>query len=355
MTYEKGKVQEVVAVLGSRLLGIQKYESAADLYENVGFFDKAIESYLNCKKYDRAMACARQVRPAEMQEMWVDKINQEKKQMYLANNKIDKIVAGGDMSGLEVLVQQGRWEECLQLAEKQGPDFLNTYLMRFSKAHLQQGQFKETARVLSRFNVPAIPQMLSVYKTITIEVLATANEIEMQILREMLQKLVKNLEAGDKKVHYHEFHKYLMVVHLLLLKSETSRKQLFKVAASLSTSLLRYSKDIRADQAFLDAGQANRRAGANDMAYIFFNRYIDLYDAIEDPENNGISDNQDFEETDIPSPYEIALPEKNLLTPAERDEIRDWVLEVNMDGTEKALPCRQCEYCQYEGLYEAAL
>jgi hypothetical protein len=85
-------------------LGIQKYESAADLYENVGFFDKAIESYLNCKKYDRAMACARQVRPAEMQEMWVDKINQEKKQMYLANNKIDKIVAGGDMSGLEVLV-----------------------------------------------------------------------------------------------------------------------------------------------------------------------------------------------------------------------------------------------------------
>jgi hypothetical protein len=30
---------------------------------------------------------------------------------------------------------------------------------------------------------------------------------------------------------------------------------------------------------------------ANDFAYIFFNRYIDLYDAIEDPENNGISDN----------------------------------------------------------------
>jgi intraflagellar transport protein 172 len=66
MTYEKGKVQEVVAVLGSRLLNIQKYESAGDLYENVGFFDKAIEAYLNCKKYDRALQCARQVRPAEM-------------------------------------------------------------------------------------------------------------------------------------------------------------------------------------------------------------------------------------------------------------------------------------------------
>lgn len=187
--------------------------------------------------------------------------------------------------------------------------------------------------------------MLSVYKTITIEVLATTNEIEMQILKQMLQKLVQNLEQGAKNTHYHEFHKYLMVVHLLLLKGECTRKQLPRVAAALATSLLRYSKDIRADQAFLDAGNANRRSGANDMAYIFFNRYIDLYDAIEDPENNGISDNQDFEETDIPSPYEIALPEKNLLSATERDEIRDWVLEVNMDGSEKALPTRTCEYC----------
>ena len=89
--------------------------------------------------------------------------------------------------------------------------------------------------------------MLSVYKTITIEVLATTNDIEMGILREMLQKLVKNLEFGDKKVHYHEFHKYLMVVHLLILKSETGRKELSKVTAALATSLLRYSKDIRAD------------------------------------------------------------------------------------------------------------
>lgn len=119
--------------------------------------------------------------------------------------------------------------------------------MRFAKTHLTQGQFKETARVLTRFNVPAIPQMLSVYKTIAIEVLATTNEVEMSMLREMLQKLVKNLEAGGNKVHYHEFHKYLMVVHLLLLKADTSRKNLHRVSAALATSLLRYSKDIRAD------------------------------------------------------------------------------------------------------------
>jgi len=40
-----------------------------------------------------------------MSEMWMQKINGEKKQMHLQAGRIDKIVAGGDMSGLEVLVQ----------------------------------------------------------------------------------------------------------------------------------------------------------------------------------------------------------------------------------------------------------
>lgn len=30
------------------------------------------------------------------------------------------------------------------------------------------------------------------------------------------------------------------------------------------------------------------------MAFMFFNRYLDLYDAIEDPESGGINDNTDF-------------------------------------------------------------
>jgi len=78
--------------------------------------------------------------------------------------------------------------------------------------------------------------------------------------------------------------------------------------------LLRYTKEIRCDKAFLDAAESNKKIGNNDMAFIFFNRYIDLYDAIEDPDANTIQENNDFENTDIPSPYEISLPEKNLLS-----------------------------------------
>ena len=200
--------------------------------------------------------------------------------------------------------------------------------------------------------------MLPVYKTIAQDVLATVNDVELSILREMLQKLVKNLEAlvGDKNSPILvEFHQYLMVTHLLLLKGECVRNNLHSVNAKLCTSLLRYCKDIRADKAFLDAGDANRKVNQNEMAFIFFNRYIDLWDAIQDPDGNMIQENTDFEGTDIPVPYEIPLPEKNLLSESERDQIRDWVLQINMDGgLGNTLPTRVCECCNHE-IYEASL
>lgn len=86
----------------------------------------------------------------------------------------------------------------------------------------------------------------------------------------------------------------MLITHFLLLKSECAKNGITKVLAKLCTSLLRYTKEIRADKAFLDAGEANRREGINNMAFMFFNRYLDLFDAIEDPDNGGITDNSDF-------------------------------------------------------------
>lgn len=117
------------------------------------------------------------------------------------------------------------------------------------------------------------------------------------------------------------------------MKSDCQKHGLQNVLAKLSACLLRYTKEIRADKAYHDAGNACRAAGLNNAAFIYFNRYIDLYDVIDDPDNAGGLDNTAFENTDIPSPFEIPLPEKNIINPAERDQIRDWVLEANMDGS----------------------
>lgn len=118
MSYAKDRVNEVAQILGERLLNISKYESAAEIYETVGNFDRAVEAYIACKKFDKAMQCAQNVRPTDMQQVMINKIQQHKKAMYINDGKLNKIVESGDMSGLDMLVQQGRWDECLSLAEK---------------------------------------------------------------------------------------------------------------------------------------------------------------------------------------------------------------------------------------------
>ena len=120
----------------NRLLNIKKYESAGEILESVGYFEKAIEAFLAINKFDRALDCASQVRPMEMQNVLVDKIQRQKREYLIQNDKIGKVVQSGDLSGLELLAQRGKWEECLNLAEKQGPDVLNNFLMKFSKQYL---------------------------------------------------------------------------------------------------------------------------------------------------------------------------------------------------------------------------
>ena len=74
MSYAKDRVQEVVPIVGQRLMTIQKFESAGEVFESVGYFDKAVEAFKACGKWDRALQAATQIRPMEIQKMVVDEI-----------------------------------------------------------------------------------------------------------------------------------------------------------------------------------------------------------------------------------------------------------------------------------------
>lgn len=177
--------------------------------------------------------------------------------------------------------------------------------------------------------------MLPVYKTIAIEVLAMDNTVELGVLKDMLQKLVEGLETqvANNNPIYVEFYRYLVITHLQLMKVECVKHNLTNVTAKLTACLLRYTKEIRADKAYYDAGEANRKAGYNDAAFIYHNRYIDLYDAIDDIDNAAGFDNTEFEQTDIPKPEYIPLPETNFISADQRDKIRDWYSRSTLTAT----------------------
>lgn len=58
MTYAKDRVQEVVPIVGSRLMSISRFESAGEVFESVGYYDKAVEAFTKAQKWDRATTCA---------------------------------------------------------------------------------------------------------------------------------------------------------------------------------------------------------------------------------------------------------------------------------------------------------
>lgn len=91
------------------------------------------------------------------------------------------------------------------------------------------------------------------------------------------------------------------------------------------------------------------------MASVFLNRYLDINEIIEDPDNNNIPEDDEFSITDIPSPYDVNMPMKNFISEAEKEKIKDWLLQVNMNHkVDTSLPVRSCEKCGTK-IYDASI
>mmetsp|Transcript_37056 Transcript_37056/g.56829 ORF Transcript_37056/g.56829 Transcript_37056/m.56829 type:complete len:219 (+) Transcript_37056:3486-4142(+) len=74
MDYAKDRVSHVVPLLAGRMIKIQKFDQAAQMFEEANFFEQAIEAYIQNKNWQRALDCARQVRPVELQNKIVFQI-----------------------------------------------------------------------------------------------------------------------------------------------------------------------------------------------------------------------------------------------------------------------------------------
>ena len=91
------------------------------------------------------------------------------------------------------------------------------------------------------------------------------------------------------------------------------------------------SSEGPADKAFYEAGMACKAQGDLNMAFVFLNRYLDITEAVEEHEPSSTAlDNSDFANTEIP--FDFPLPEKQFLGDAEREKVRDYVLELSMNA-----------------------
>jgi intraflagellar transport protein 172 len=255
---------------------------------------------------------------------------------------------GGASGNLDQLMQRGDWDQLMRQAQREGGEVLTKYTAHYAKHLVQQQDFLGAVGALNQFGVSTQPACFDLYKRIAHEIMVLEpKESNLKPLKEVLHKLIKALEGLPG---HDEFKKLGLVVHFLSQRQVCVNSGLGEFGWKLAVSLARYCNDLAADRIFYDAGAATKATGVNNMAFVFFNRFLDLTEAIDDPET-GMMDNADFADTDVP--FDFPLPENHTVSEDQREEVRNWVLQISMDHTqEQSLSTRQCQNCgtqTYEG------
>nr|XP_039330556.1 intraflagellar transport protein 172 homolog isoform X2 [Saimiri boliviensis boliviensis] len=342
---------EVVLAVGPQLIGIGKHNAAAELYLNLDLVKEAIDAFIEGEEWNKAKRVAKELDPR-----YEDYVDQCYKEFLKNQGKVDSLVGVDVVAALDLYVEQGQWDKCIETATKQNYKILHKYVALYATHLIREGSSAQALALYVQHGAPANPQNFNIYKRIFTDMVSSpgTNCAEAyhswadlrDVLFNLCENLVKSSEANSPA--HEEFKTMLLIAHYYATRSAAqSVKQLETVAARLSVSLLRHTQLLPVDKAFYEAGIAAKAVGWENMAFIFLNRFLDLTDAIEEGTLDGL-DHSDFQDTDIP--FEVPLPAKQHVPEAEREEVRDWVLTVSMDQRlEQVLPRDE------RGAYEASL
>jgi len=353
MKHAQERYNDIVSDVAKRLKMIQRFEAAAELYESIEAAREAVNCYVAGEVWEKAKLLAQQQCPDMV------RVVEERYKSHLVNqgDGDELIRRTGDVdSALNMYARNGDWTKCLQLAEKHSPKMLPHFLIQYCKNLANKGEIMEACQALVRYGPPTEASNFQLYKILTGELLAGEGDDSSgaTVLREMLVRLLSPGASAvppmpkamieQKTAQAQEFKGCLMAAHFQTVRARFKEQQKCpELIAKLSVALCRYCAEFPVDRAFYEAGLDCKHASMINMSFFFLNRFLDISDAIEDPENAAI-DNTDFMDTDIPSPYDLDLPETPHITGQQVEEIRDWVLGWSMDQTvQQKMDMRVCD------------
>ncbi|CAC5423828.1 IFT172 [Mytilus coruscus] len=345
------RAQAVVETVAPRMGEHRKFSQAAELYLTVDLIKEAIDMFIAGEEWNKAKKVAKELEPRL--EQYVD----ERYKNQLKDQGKADVLANVDVVGaLDMYVEKGEWEKCLETAAKQNTKVLHKYAALYATHLIKNGDSRQALDVYVRYGAPPFQQNFNIYKRIFSDIINSRDLNRPEAykiwadLRDVMFDLCENMsKSGDANSPSHqEFQTMLLIAHYYANRSAAmAQKSLDSIAAKLSVSLLRHTDVIPADKAFFEAGMMARALGWENMAFVFLNRYLDISEAIEEGSLDML-DHSDFQDTDIP--FEIPLPEKAHLTSQQHEEVKEWVLAVSMDQKVEQILPRDERNC-----YEASL
>ncbi|RLN31787.1 hypothetical protein BBO99_00001824 [Phytophthora kernoviae] len=395
--HDPSRYKSIVEEVASRLLGMSRFDSAAEHFQSIDKMNEALDCYLRVNNWVAAQRLCEQHAPELLPRL--ERAQQasafgsaahhpteakmpggsytpsaeakvpygsEKKEFKLTVAGADTDDSGRGASALDAWMQRGEWDKVLSSAAKHGPGSLAKYLVLRCNRLCEHDEMDAAIKTIGEYGIPLDSDALDMTERLVQKTLGCGHAIEddgahQESLAELvkcLRKLAKDLRANGKDFpssRVQKIEQWLLVTHFFAIKHQAVGAGLDDIAAKISMSLLRFVTVLPADKMFFLAGAAARKKKWLSAAFVYFNRYLDLCEAIDDGDASNL-DNTDFLGTDVPSPMDFALPETHYLAEeSAREEIRDWVLTISMDQqVAEKLPEHACLNCK-ASIYEATL
>jgi intraflagellar transport protein 172 len=353
--FNKNRANDVTYKVAIKLKRIGKNLEAADLFERTSQVEEAVECYLNSRLFDKAKALVAKTK-GDLRDKLSILIDRVLRDTYASEMDLDKLMQMGDEKALDILFQQGRYEECLEGAKTYYTlEIFNKFLIAIVKKFLGDKNLAGAADFLAKHRTPIYKNNLDLYKVLALEILAEENSEELKALKEMLSSAVAQLpEYKEHAAEFKNLSRLHKIAYYQFLKfTIRPRKDNFpKTYYRICLSVLAFGDIIKLDLALLDAGLVCRDIGSKGNAFILLNRYIDYYELIGG-ETNKIDEETELLDTDIMNTADAYRSEENIVTPEKKKEIHDWVVKTSIDkSVVKSLnrvPCAKCNKNLFEG------
>uniref|UniRef100_A0A7S3QV19 Intraflagellar transport protein 172 homolog n=1 Tax=Dunaliella tertiolecta TaxID=3047 RepID=A0A7S3QV19_DUNTE len=289
VSHQRHRMHDVINAASLKLQEVGRFQAAADLHESVDDFQGAIRACCMGQMFERA----RQL--AGTNPIFTTYIEEQYNNFLLQNKKAEDLAGrGGGLAqqGLDIFVQRDEWDKVHEAAARQGPEVAAAYAARHAERLFKKGEYGAAAAICAEHGVGTNPQYFEMYRSIAAAILSCSKDERSaegeQALKKMLFMLVTALGAAGPAVRpkdLEELRRYYLAAHYTALANAAKGAELKDVAAQQLTSALRYCGIVPADKAFFEAGIAWKEAGQLSMAFVMLNRYLDLCDAMDEPDS----------------------------------------------------------------------
>lgn len=348
LEFDKSRAHEVVFEVANKLKKIGKFNQASSLFENINQLEEAVKCYIESNNYERAAKLASAIKNEEQRRRLTALIEEKQRATFISNDDPMAMISNlHDEKGLEMLYQKGEFEKCLEFAEGFSPEIFNKYLILVVKKYLGDKNLAGAAEFLERHRTPVYKYNLELYRELALEILAEENIDELKSLKDMLICVVKQLQDyAEFKEEFKNLSRIHRIAYYQFIKfSIKSKKENFpKTYYRVCLSVLSFGDIIKLDLALLDSGNICKDIGLKGNGFILLNRYLDMYEVIEDPSVK-LEEESELKDTEI-TQIDPFRSEANITTPSQKEEIHEWIVKTSVDkGVSKNLNRKPCPKC----------